>query len=60
MEGELKIDNEEFSSALQDPESNEYREFVTNFVDGIKRALFDRTDLDNGANEITVEVTQLK
>lgn len=60
VEGELKIDNEEFSSALQDPESNEYREFVTNFVHGIKGALFDRNHLDNGANEITVEVTQLR
>ncbi|KAH9633936.1 hypothetical protein HF086_015140 [Spodoptera exigua] len=60
VEGELKIDNEEFSSALQDPESNEYREFVTNFVHGIKRALFDRNHLDNGENEITVEVTQLR
>lgn len=60
LEGELTIDNEELTGPLQDPESNEYKEFVTNIADGIKRALFDRNSLDNGDNEIRVEVIQLK
>lgn len=60
VEGELKVDNEEFTAALQDPESNEYREFVTTFSDALKRAVFDRNSIENGDNEITVEVIQLR
>ena len=60
VEGELKIDNEEFTPALEDTESSEYKEFAANFADGIKRALFDRNSLENGDNEIIVEIIQIK
>ncbi|XP_026726420.1 flocculation protein FLO11-like isoform X2 [Trichoplusia ni] len=58
VEGELKVDNEEFTAELQDPESNEYREFVNTFSDGLKRALFDRASQED--NEITIEIIQLR
>lgn len=60
LEGELKIDNEEFTAALEDPESDEYREFVNTFSDGLKRALFDRSTLENGDNDIVLEVVKIR
>ncbi|XP_075981373.1 uncharacterized protein LOC142979993 isoform X2 [Anticarsia gemmatalis] len=60
VEGELKVDNEDYTAALHDPESNEYREFVESFTDGLKRALFDRESLENGDHDIMVEVIQLR
>ncbi|CAG5036399.1 unnamed protein product [Parnassius apollo] len=60
LEGELEIDNEEFTAALEDPESDDYREFVATFSDALKRALFDRNTLENGDNDITIEVVKIR
>lgn len=60
VEGELRIDNKDFTAALEDPESEEYKEFSSSFSDALKRALFDRNTIDNGDNEITVEVVSMK
>lgn len=60
LEGELKVDNEEFKRGLQDPESEEYLQFVNNFVFALKNAIFNRNELDNSNNEIMVEVVQLR
>lgn len=60
VEGELRIDNEVFTPALEDPESDEYRDFKANFGDALKHALFNRNSLENGDNEIMVEVVQIR
>lgn len=60
VEGEVKVDNEEFTPALKDVDSNEYREFVNTFSSALKRAIFDKDVLENNDNEITVEVVQLR
>lgn len=60
VEGEVKVDNEEFTPALQDVDSNEYREFVNTFSSALKRAIFVKDVLENNDNEITVEVVQLR
>ncbi|XP_047542686.1 zinc metalloprotease ZmpB-like isoform X1 [Vanessa atalanta] len=60
VEGELKIDNEIFLPAFEDTDSEEYKEFTQTFSDALKHALFDRNSLENGDNEIIVEVVQLR
>lgn len=60
VEGELKIDNEEFKPEMQDPESMEYRQFTSTFTEALKRALFDRNTLDQGDQDITVEVVEIR
>lgn len=60
LEGQLKIDNEEFTPALEDTDSKEYREFVASFTEALKRAVFDRNTLENGENDIKVEVIKLR
>ncbi|XP_026324200.1 uncharacterized protein LOC113233322 isoform X4 [Hyposmocoma kahamanoa] len=60
LEGELKVDNEEFRQAFQDPESEEYLQFANNFVFALKNAIFNRNDVENGKNEVMVEVVQLR
>lgn len=60
LEGELKVDNEEFRRGLQDPESDEYLQFANNFVFALKNAIFNRNDLENSNNEVMVELVQLR
>ena len=60
VEGELRIDNEIFVPAFEDPESEEYREFTSTFTDALKHALFNRNSMENGDNEIMVEVVQIR
>lgn len=60
LEGELKVDNEEYKRDMQDPESEEYLQFANNFATALKKALFDKTELENSNNEVTVEVVQLR
>lgn len=60
VEGEVKIDNEIFVPAMEDPDSEEYREFTSTFTDALKHALFDRNSLENGDNEIMIEVIQIR
>ncbi|XP_050350010.1 uncharacterized protein LOC126773241 isoform X2 [Nymphalis io] len=60
VEGELKIDNEIFLPAFEDPDSDEYKEFTQTFSDALKHALFDRNSIENGENEIMVEVIQIR
>ncbi|XP_046969055.1 putative uncharacterized protein DDB_G0282133 isoform X2 [Vanessa cardui] len=60
VEGELKIDNEIFLPAFEDTDSEEYKEFTQTFSDALKHALFDRNSLENGDNEILVEVVKLR
>ncbi|CAH0722894.1 unnamed protein product, partial [Brenthis ino] len=60
VEGELKIDNEIFVPAMEDPDSEEYREFTSTFTDALKHALFDRNSMENGDNEIMIEVVQIR
>lgn len=59
MEGELKIDNEDFKPEYDDPESPEYRQFTADFSEALKRALFDRTTLE-GDQDIYVEVLDIR
>ncbi|CAH2099567.1 unnamed protein product [Euphydryas editha] len=60
VEGELKIDNEIYVPAFEDTESEEYREFTSTFSDALKHALFDRNSIENGDNEIMVEVVKIR
>ncbi|CAK1548678.1 unnamed protein product [Leptosia nina] len=60
VEGELRIDNEKFVPELQDPESDEYREFTSIFNDALKQAIFDKNDLDMSDNDVTLEVVQIR
>lgn len=60
VEGELTIDNEEFTPALEDPDSAEYHELVATFSDGLRKALFDRNMLENGNNDVNIEVVKLR
>nr|XP_034841521.1 titin homolog isoform X2 [Maniola hyperantus] len=60
LEGTLKIDNEIFTPDLEDTESEKYRDFTTSFSDALKHALFNRDTLENGDNEIMVEVIQIR
>ncbi|XP_045523906.1 uncharacterized protein LOC123713994 [Pieris brassicae] len=59
VEGELRIDNEEFVPALQDPDSEEYREFVSIFNNALKQAIFDKTDMQS-SDDISLEVIQIR
>ncbi|XP_045488299.1 filamentous growth regulator 23 [Pieris rapae] len=59
VEGELRIDNEEFVPALQDPDSEEYREFVSIFNNALKQAILDKTDMQS-SNDISLEVIQIR
>ncbi|KOB69600.1 Atrial natriuretic peptide-converting enzyme, partial [Operophtera brumata] len=56
LEGQLEIDNEEFSQELEDTDSKEYREFVNSFTEALKRAVFDKSTLEKDDNDIKVEV----
>lgn len=60
LEGTLKIDNEIFTPDLEDTESERYRDFTATFSDALKHALFNRDTLENGDNEIMVEVIQIR
>ncbi|XP_039745443.1 E3 ubiquitin-protein ligase lubel-like isoform X2 [Pararge aegeria] len=60
LEGVLKIDNEIFTPELEDTESEKYRDFTKSFSDALKHALFNRNTLENGDNEIMVEVIQIR
>lgn len=60
LEGELKIDNEDFKPEMEDPESPEYRQFASVFSEALKRALFDRPTLEQGDQDITVEILDIR
>lgn len=55
MEGELRIDNEDFTAALADPDSDDYKSFTQSFSNALRQALFSKED-----SEFLVEVIQLR
>ncbi|KAI5642356.1 SEA domain-containing protein [Phthorimaea operculella] len=58
LEGEVRIDNEDFSEELLNPDSEEFREFNNNFGNAMRKALFDRDMVDS--NKIKVEVIAVR
>ncbi|XP_050665556.1 uncharacterized protein LOC126965838 isoform X2 [Leptidea sinapis] len=58
VEGELRIDNEDFVPALQDTESEKYREFTAIFNDALKRAILE--NIDTSDNDVTLEVIEIR
>ncbi|XP_041973614.1 putative uncharacterized protein DDB_G0290989 isoform X2 [Aricia agestis] len=60
LEGELTIDNKDFVPALEDPDSEGYREFAENFKEALKNSLFDRNMLENGSDDVSIEIVQIR
>lgn len=60
LEGELKVDNHDYSSDLADQNSEAYKDLTSKLSDAIKKALFDKETLESGDQDISVEIIQLK
>ncbi|XP_061721049.1 putative uncharacterized protein DDB_G0282133 [Cydia pomonella] len=56
MEGELKIENEDFPAAFYDPGSNENKQFTEDFTQALKEALFGVDSMNNNGNDVVVEI----
>ncbi|KAK9496801.1 hypothetical protein O3M35_012994 [Rhynocoris fuscipes] len=60
IEGELTIDNMEFTPDLANQNSSEFITLATSLEEELKRALFDRQMLLYGSSDITVKVLEFK
>lgn len=56
----MRIDNEEYTQALSDPESEEYHQFIATLGEELRRALFNRSMLEDSNNDINVQVIELR
>ncbi|XP_013168217.1 PREDICTED: protein PF14_0175-like [Papilio xuthus] len=64
LEGELKIDNDDFTAALEDPESDGYRDFANAFGHALKQVLFNKNSkinkLEYNENDIALEIVKIR
>ncbi|XP_014354797.2 putative uncharacterized protein DDB_G0282133 [Papilio machaon] len=64
LEGELKIDNDDFTAALEDPESDGYRDFVNAFGHALKQVLFNKNSNINKSeyneNDFALEIVKIR